>query len=107
MNRLEYTPIPAGRYTGATLKQSPKERGVLVADGETDLVNRLVRRFQKVLGLLDAKVLHVVDECQPRGLLEAPFQRTLWNLRMPDDAGHHTRLSEVLPEPRLAAAHHG
>ena len=30
-----------------------------------------------MLGLRDAKVLHVVNECEPRGLLEAPFQRAL------------------------------
>ena len=26
---------------------------------------------------------------------------------MPDDARHHARLTEVLPEPILAGAHHG
>src|SRR5688500_6180776 len=107
MNRLEYTAVPRWRHTSTTLEQAPEERGVLVSNREADLVNGLIRRLQQVFGLLDAKVLHVVDECEPRGLLEPPFQRPLRSLRMADDARHDAGLSEVLAEPALAASHHG
>lgn len=60
-----------------------------------------------MLGLLDAEVLDVVDEGQASGLLEAPFQGAFRNPRVPDDARHHAGLPEALPEPGLAAAHHG
>jgi hypothetical protein len=96
MNRLEDTAVPRWRHTSSTPEQPPKERGILVADREADFVNGLIRRLEQVLGLFDAKVLHVVDERKPRGLLEAPFQRALWNLRVPNDARHDARLSEVL-----------
>ena len=107
MNRLEDTSVPRWRHTSTTPEQAPKEGGVLVSYSEGDLVNWAVRRFQRVLGLFDAKVLHVVNEGEAGGLLEAAFQRALWNLRVPDDACHHAGLSEVPPEPSLAAAHHG
>lgn len=96
MNRLEDTSVSRWRHTRTTLEQAPKKRWVLVPDRKADLVNGLIRGLQQVLGLFDAKVLHVVDERKARGLLEAPFQRTLWSLRVPDDARHHARLSEVL-----------
>ena len=67
MNRLEYTPVPRWRHTSTTLEQTPEERGVLVPCGEADLVNWLVRRFQRALGLFDTKVLHVVNEGEARG----------------------------------------
>src|SRR5688500_7126449 len=103
MNRLEYTAVPRWRHTSTTLEQAPEERGVLVSNREADLVNGLIRRLQQVLGLLDAKVLHVVDECEPRGLLEPPFQRALWHPGVDDGASHHAGLSAVVPEAGLAA----
>ena len=42
---------------------------------------------------------------RPARLLEPPLQRAFWNLRVPDDARHHTSLAEVLVEPLLTAAH--
>ena len=84
MDRLEYTSVPRWHHTSTALEEAPKERGVLVADREANLVNGLIRRFQLVLGFFDAKVLHVVNECEARGLVEASLQCALGNVRVAD-----------------------
>src|SRR5687767_5546181 len=105
MNRSEDAPVPGRRHTCSTPEQPAKERGILVPDRKADLVNGLVRHFKQALRLLDSKVLHVVDKCKARRLLEASLRRTLWHPRVPDGTCHHAGLSEVLPKPVFTAAH--
>ena len=71
LDRLEHATVARRRNTRPTLEKSPEERGILVPDRKADLVNRLVCRFQQVLRLFDAKVLHVIDEGEAGRLLWA------------------------------------
>src|SRR5690606_28926802 len=53
------------------------------------------------------RFLHVVEDRDARGGLEASLQRALGNPRMRNDARHGARFAEVLAQPRLAPAHDG
>src|SRR5690606_7592677 len=77
---LESATVRGRRQARAALEYAPEERCVLVSYGGADFVRRLARRFKQALGFFDAQVLHVIDQRESGGRLEATFQRALRRL---------------------------
>jgi hypothetical protein len=65
-----------------------------------------VGRLEKLLAVLDAQVLQVVDQAQAGGAAEASLERALGKTRGGDGGGEGIGIAEVLLQEGPAATHH-
>src|SRR6266850_768193 len=69
--RSEPLAVGAGADSGVPLKELPKERGILIADGVTDLLHGAMVALEKALGRGDSQLLQVDQRTVSGSLLKA------------------------------------